>query len=120
MSIDYATSQDAMSFFRSIPTDLFDKYSGIVEAPCGWFGVLTLDNETIDDLERDYDAAPDSVRELVNREGVARFFVTIDSNGLVWAEYYSREEFDSVDGAYARAEAEYARWNNDDDEEEGL
>jgi hypothetical protein len=112
MSIDYARSSDEQSFFKSIPEDWYEKTDGNVESPSGWFGVVYVDTEM-----RIRFGLSENVR-IPSTIPDGSYFVTIDNNGLIWAEAYSRDEYDSPSGAYSRALTSFREWDSQEGEGE--
>jgi hypothetical protein len=76
---DKSRTMESDAFFKSIPPDFYQggDGEGNVEAPTGWFGMVTIDESFREAW--DGDQIPASVED-------GDYLVTIDNNGLVWAE----------------------------------
>lgn len=98
---DHADSRAKEVFFRDLDLDSYERSSGDVEAPTGWFGLYEVAQSDRDE----YEEAPEVADGL--------YLVVIDSNGLIWA--YQGLNEDHTRRAYEAREAEYGIWLGEDE-----
>lgn len=77
--IDTATTPDRTTFFKTIPQHWYNDFSGDVEAPTGWFGVVDVDRDLCDEV--------DDILKRETRTEITYglYLVVINSDGLLWA-----------------------------------
>lgn len=108
---DKSTTMESDNFFKSIPEDLYEDTDGNVEAPTGWFGFLVVDDAFRDAYGAETgDFVPASVQDGV-------YLVTVDNNGLVWAE--QAPTVDATLENYREKIREYSKWDADENAYEG-
>lgn len=115
---DRSTTTESDTFFKSIEWDWYESTDGEVEASTGWFGLLR-----IDDAFRYHwaqvvvgggtypgrDPMPESIEDGL-------YLVTIDNNGLVWANQAPVE--DATRANYQELIQQYADWLTSDEDDE--
>lgn len=108
--IDKSTTMESDSFFKSLTPDDYIDTDGNVEAPTGWFGLLCIDDAFRDAYGKDTgNFVPASVHDGV-------YIVSIDNNGLVWAEQAPTVE--ATVANYNQMQHQYAEWYNDENGED--
>lgn len=104
--IDVATDRDRMSFWRDVPTELYDEWTGDVDSPEGWIGLATVDAGF---RTAHSEASPDWTDEPIPgwlKDG--QYYVTIDSDGNVWA--YTHEDAVEARLAFHASVRRYDDW----------
>lgn len=106
---DKSRTVESDRFFKSIPADWFESDSGHVESPTNWFGLVEID----DDFRATWPSA-EVGQDIPASVENGLFLVSIDNNGLVWAE---QADTDSATRAnYAELCEQYAVWCDSDEE----
>lgn len=105
---DMSKTMESDRWFKSIPQDGYEMADGEVESPTGWFGIVVVDDSTRDYVGSETgDTAPASVED-------GTYLVTIDNNGLVWAEQADTAE--ATRRNFHQKLDEYHRWLDQDED----
>lgn len=104
--IDVAINRAKMDWWREVPDEFYDETSGHVESPEGWIGLLTWN----DKIQKEYSIFIENgfYHEYPERLQDGTYYVTIDSDGNVWA--YTHKDPVEVRLAYHHSEREYHSW----------
>lgn len=107
---DKSRTQESDRFFKSIPADWYESDDGNVEAPTGWFGLVDID----DDFRQSWPSA-DTGESIPASVEDGYYLVTIDNNGLVWAEQAPIRSGTLAN--FREKQREYSVWYNQDDDD---
>lgn len=101
--VDKANDDAKVRLFRAIPPDWYDEYSGNVEAPTGWFGLVCVDDAIKKDWEKE-------VWEPTGEIDNGLYLVQINTQGTLWA--WQTDQPKSV----TLLESVFRDWSNQYDE----